>query len=61
MRKMPPKRLQLVQKWVFLDLAPVFPRCFTLPYLPLLCPTSLHIAPHHMRDLFHVKRKREKL
>jgi hypothetical protein len=58
MRKMPPKHLQLVQKWVFLDLAPMLP---TLLYFTLLRPTSLHIAPHHKRDLFHVKRKREEL
>ncbi len=43
MRKMPPKRLQLIQKWVFLDLAPVLP---TLLYFALLPSTVTHFTPH---------------
>jgi hypothetical protein len=61
MRKMPPKHLEIVQKMSLSYSAPVtLTRFFTLPYLLLLCPTSLHIAPHHKRDLRHVKRKHKK-
>jgi hypothetical protein len=44
MRKLPPKRLQMIQKWVFLGLAPVM---LTLPvYRALLTPTVPHFTPH---------------
>ncbi len=43
MRKLPPKRLQMIQKWVFLGLAPVMP---TPVYRALLTSTVPHFTPH---------------